>query len=1227
VVAIRAIHLPGDGTNDIIQFDYAVRGKQPESFDIVLRRTGSTMAVPVDAAPTYRISQTITVTGALVRSQEHRYEIVLDQPLAREGEVFFLQIDPNGELEETRNDDNIVLGTAAKNELLTAIYDGNDDGKVFGQYIKNVSLQNTFTVRFPAADRDTVTNVRVEIGAANNGGIELVPTAVAPGVYLFNLDVGRWVDGTQITVNSTVRGLPETEMYEIDSITLPDWLIPQQTKNLLVTAEFSEAKGVYVLERRGTETLLPLPGSLEIRSGYKIALDYGLDAKVAESSDSAGLFLFYEDGRRIADILLVPGWIGHFGEIEINLSQPARALAGLLGTKSEDQTKAKKDSLTSEVTENGSASLLFKLASSPLQVSDSLELTGGKIETAFLIKGEYKLAFETPRIPVVVALGLINVGFSFEFGLDEGSIALISGYEVVDGAPKPQEEEMKETGVLKVGGKVVIALGSPGVKSPVKELSVDPVDIIAAAGEIAGSVKVEGSSEGSFASSMEIVAEVAASALSEFLKLKLGAVKIYEDKDLMDGVNGRFFPAVLDGLNAIDAALLGASALAGDAFEPNAGIKDAPVIAVNGGVGVVPDLTLPQNDVDTYRLRLLQDGSTGHRIQVTTTATANTYLFTLYNSLGEAVANGQGTGVISLERVEAGVYHLVVTASEAGIEMGYSLDHVLPERPAGASLAVDIAPDRSVVLAGETLYLTVTIENIGGAASEASRAVVRGSRDRMIDGNDAFAGFVDVPALAAGDRFTTVVPLIVQGLLGPNYFVGAELFGNDADAVAADDVAVRSVTPQLARDRFDAAPEPASGAIDLGTSSGGRTISALTLHGDRDIDTYTFFKPAGADASTSLNVNVESGSGFVTVTLSDVSGNVIRSITGGGANGSVLPIDLTALASGNFFLRVSSTLGLGDTELATYELIFQGGAPAVAQPALAISAVVQPEFGAGLSKALFIRISNRGDAASAATSGSIFLRQADGVLSGASVPFTAPALNPGQSVFVPVALVAGSPTKGLSLIAEFDGASQVLATGLSSVTGFDSEEVNEDASSFTDLGTISGVREVNGRNLHNGADFDGYRFRLSSTPVAGDRIAVTVGAGAGAVSVSLYADRGGLISSGIIPASGGTLQIPIETLPAGAYRLVLVGSSTVSTGYSLSLSAAGSTAANLAVDAASLSLPHIRRCTGGAIRPPLRSRTPGRTVSSATRFVWFASAIRPTPPGATWPWPLAISRS
>ena len=1150
-----------DAAQDVIRFTFSVYGEEPDANTRLTAQMwwAETSQFEDDTLIPGALSYVWTIDKQYVTGGRHTVELKLSSPLGLYDDRFLIvKIDAAGNFEEqieTNNDAAFQMKTGT----LVASYDGDKDPKIFGQYIRDVSVVNTFTLFVQPEEFRKTDTVRIELG-----GVDLGITPVrndAAWSFTFTIDM-KLLTADLTTLKYTLLSGGKTlhaEEYQIKSIAQPDWILPTSDPNQLRSIEFLPELGAYeatAVNWKDSWEGLTIASELaakdtlvKIMVGSHLIIDFSLSKEIVYQDAGASVEITLFGYRERFDI---PG-TGLLFWKAINFTQPVTRkikfdlkdkIAWMQslqeGYESKGTFSALGKKFKTEMSLQYKPAIEVTITAKPFKVNEFFELKDGEYSLAVKfdnpIEAEYKIPFQSPSGTYFEFKLTGKVAFGFEFKLTGG--AADGGKFVSDVATFTASLE----GGLKISAAVyesqIVKMFGAGVEVEVKMGLTATWNLTQA--DIIPTVKVP----------LEITSVGQLTFLGDAVAVQVLKVTILKHDNLLDPAASAQWLASWEW--GPEMSVTATSLLTADALEDNNHPSSATDLGVIAGTETRTGLNLADDrDIDYYRFRTIEKGGETDAVNIAFAYSDPAVNVFLLDAEGAQVALGTWTDsthlTFSLEGLAAGEYYLGMMSGES-LGVGYDLSITGPTSSAAALVAsISGGPVNGTVRTGQYFDVTVSVTNAGDAASPAAESMLVWSRDGRVDfGDGNLVSPFMVPALAPGESWSSTFRVKIPAMVTGQVYVGALIDRREIvpERVRRDNEAMLPVEVTLAPDAFEY-NDTAATATDLGGITTARTIPGLSLHAMADEDWFTFYLSETGTAGDQLVVERLFLEGLLLAELRDVNGVAVFDEAPGAING-VVTLSLEGLAPGRYYLRVSPV----DEAAFDYTLYVQSVSRSEAD-LLIEDIAVPPELLPG-ANAVPITVSVKnlgGDAARSVTVGLVLVDVATGDEYALSPTQMIGVIGAGESVSIEfnVTVPAGSYGADLLVKAVADPAGVITELNEQNnsaeapvvlAVNPDAEEYNEDAEGAIDLGVIRGAFTQNGRTLHSRYDLDAYLFRMMADGTATDSIEVTYSAVEGTPFVMLVDAKGGLVALGVV-SSDGVTQISLDGLAAGLYRMVV----------------------------------------------------------------------------------------
>jgi hypothetical protein len=295
--------------NSTLVFRYTITGKAPQPFQVALyASTDEVLNYQSDnhvcAASSYLISDPEDLTPGY---HEVRFDLCMQ--VAVPEPYYIVEADVGDTVKEASETNNIV---AFQNRpaVLTAQFDGNEDPAIFGRYIVDVELENTFYVKLDYATGPIVTDIvgYVEQSVISQGYHNFAIQFYQDGDNwkAANIDMADFSNGATIKLQ-LYTGAHQTfgtaAEYKVEEFELPYWLDEAENESdIEVEVDWDAKQKSYVVHRAedmyfqsiDIPAEAPVFGGQEsgIEIGTFVGLNFSLDGKM--SNQKAGFYLVPE---------------------------------------------------------------------------------------------------------------------------------------------------------------------------------------------------------------------------------------------------------------------------------------------------------------------------------------------------------------------------------------------------------------------------------------------------------------------------------------------------------------------------------------------------------------------------------------------------------------------------------------------------------------------------------------------------------------------------------------------------------------------------------------------------------------------------------------------------------------------------------------------------------------------------------------------------------------------
>jgi DNA-binding beta-propeller fold protein YncE len=1262
LVILKATYLqapPESADTDKIQVYWFSTDSGRTPFSIAIKTDFGVLPIGIENIEALVPIAQVQITGDLLKFGSHSLIIDLGTKL-KGGERIYVQLDPGsggGSVDEVNEvENNVTSFRTYPPAKVSALYDDDRTDTEFGRYIRNVKLDNVFTINLlDEVARIIETSVRVTINGLPvdlNGG---------SGIWRFVYDVGTIVTGDAslvLTYRNTDNAADTTVTYTFDTFIAPDWINPQvhaEDPKVNAKIEWNPSKEKYEVMRfdrlvnlvQFLNPSLYMFGDLPfgVAAGMFVEFDFDLASTATDTTAGAGLdfyFFSYSETLKVSTAILnelllgLPFGLGSGASTEfaagalIKLIQAGNKKAaedkispgklGLFKIGIAETIKKERGSLATAL-EKGSLinslidtktgklkdkidpefSVSFKNKYTPFKADRNLLLTDGSLDVSFELGASYKISVSTllpftgPATPVIAFLVGLEGSIAYKAALS-GSIKASGG-----GTEALLRLGFAADAKLTGSAQAKVFLGLLATASLKLELGLG-VGIGLESGRILPAY---------FRIPANVTLKGDVSAIFGLFKAEKTFVDFFKADNLLypPGYKGWIIDGAKSGYKLITGA-----ALSEDGFESISGPVDLGYIS---GTTRLADVNLANEfDVDAFTFGLAATGAAADKLEVRFLSGAGSAVALLTDASGRELWRASATGAeggetlsFSLNNAGPGRFFLTLEGAPA-TGVGYELSLVAPV-PVGPALAASIQLDRQTVEVGAPVTVTAFVTNIGSALAPSNRVRLVWSRDDLVDLSDAsIASLVVVPPLAPGESFRIQFVVLAPPVRQSEIYLGlmADIDMAVSEAHRDDNQAVAALRVNRPPDRFES-NDTLLTATDLGVIRGSKLEAGLSIHSFDDTDFFTFRMNAAGGAFDRLTLQLIEGTSLPGIQLLTADGLILAPTVTSTESEGVSTISLAGLPAGLYYLSVSSE----DGQHLAYEL--SGQIAPVAGVNVAVSgSILTTAIAAGSSaaseKALSVVLVNSGTD----DAGPFRVQTTIGGLS---------------SGFVDVAGLAAGASMELLLDLNYSGpmawtATEVMVTvdpgqvllessrddnvwrGSVFLGGVpDGQESAETPTSLgaRDLGLVTGVRSVSDRNLHTPTDVDYFTFRIGAPGDAGSRLSVLAAAGAETL-VFIFDSEGNQVRANW-SGEAGVSEISLTGLPAGSYLVSVRALSGVAPDYTIEVR--GPAFAGRGIFEAVQSSISSAPAPDGTVRVTVRIENVGNDATPATLGNWRVS--------------------
>ncbi|HUB24490.1 MAG TPA: CARDB domain-containing protein, partial [Tepidisphaeraceae bacterium] len=634
-----------------------------------------------------------------------------------------------------------------------------------------------------------------------------------------------------------------------------------------------------------------------------------------------------------------------------------------------------------------------------------------------------------------------------------------------------------------------------------------------------------------------------------------------------------------------------------DQTSPNSTLQTATDLGVPMGTTAYPgEALLSASDANVYNFRLIDPTTSADQITLNFAQPVPGLIAYVQDAEGNLYGSYQATddsdGTVSLANLQPGNYYLFVEGAPA-TGVNYSMTYLTPTTT-NAALVANLALDKTETEAGQPFTATITIQNLGVAASNPGIAELTwadvadelGSNDPQL-----VPGGIEVPALAPGQTWTDTVTVISPSTIHGDLYVG--LFADVDHQTPQDSMASESATATI---ELDYPPDALqyNGSFGSATQLGGlvQTITEnnLAISSPESGEYFQFVLPTAGTSADMITIQRTDTNADTGLSLYDSNGNYLADapLSSSGAE----TLSLNGYAAGIYYFEVYSVDGTSFT----YNLSLSSS-PRTG-PSLAVSTVAAESeiLIPGQAQSAQVTIENYG-----ASNAGGFDVELGLYINGAIVDVTSPTVVPqlyaGQTMtltipFTTPTLPTADENQYLALVATVDpnNALNSLDPGLDSryevVYLTQSADFIHDAPYYGtyNFGPVAGTQSLSNLTLVYGGDTEFIGFQTIAAGGASDEVTVNFNPALGTLDGELL-DASGDVLDQIGQVTSGTFTFSLNGLPAGQYYVAVTSDqSGLDPVYSVTINAPNPNGVDLAA-------------TGIAVPNPFAS---GSTAVSAT---------------------------
>ena len=282
--AISASDTPStNGGPDSITLNYTITGASAKPFFVSL----SESPTPQLGVNSPFVDEVQITDPQYLSVGYHVYTFKLTPPLQTIKDFYVIDLDSHNQIaeaDETNNTASFTLPPINLSDIFKT--QSTTNPSQFGTYIRGVSLNDKYTIRFDPVFAGQVANAKILL---NGLPVTAIPQGVGTGVFQFIIDVGTKlkVGANTLTIEGdNAAGADVTgpvQNYTLNTIALPDWLsastLDQFNKPVTTEVTFDAIKNQYQFVRDDfmISTSVTMPNSIPFINGQTFGEDLGIE--------------------------------------------------------------------------------------------------------------------------------------------------------------------------------------------------------------------------------------------------------------------------------------------------------------------------------------------------------------------------------------------------------------------------------------------------------------------------------------------------------------------------------------------------------------------------------------------------------------------------------------------------------------------------------------------------------------------------------------------------------------------------------------------------------------------------------------------------------------------------------------------------------------------------------------------------------------------------------------